>query len=445
MITIKQGLDLPISGGPEQVIHDGPAIKRVATLGEEFVGMRPTMKVKVGDRVQKGQVLFEDKKSPGVLHTAPAAGVVVEINRGAKRVLQSVVIEVEGDESVEFPKFERTALSQLTAEQVKDVLVQSGQWVSLRARPFSRVAALDATPAMIFVTAMDTNPLAANPEVIISDNSEAFVDGLTVLNQLTEAKVTVCKAADSQIQTPANIQVEKFAGLHPAGNVGTHIHNICPVSATKQVWHLGYQDVIAIGKLFTTGELFTDRVISLAGPEVIKPRLVRTQVGASLSDITAGNVSDGVNRIISGSILSGTNAAGPHAFLGRYHNQVSVLHEGTEKELFGWIMPGKEKFSFTRTFLGHLSPSKLFNMSTSTGGSKRAMVPIGQYERVMPLDILPTLLLRDLIARDTDNAQLLGALELDEEDLALCTVVCPGKYDYGAHLRACLDIIEREG
>ncbi|CAH9062734.1 Na(+)-translocating NADH-quinone reductase subunit A [Pseudoalteromonas haloplanktis] len=447
MINIKKGLDLPLEGAPQQVIHDGSAVKRVAVLGEEFIGMRPTMHVRVDDQVKKGQVLFEDKKNPGVLFTAPASGTVKEINRGAKRVLQSVVIEVNGSEQITFGSFSETELNSLDREKAKEVLVQSGQWIALRARPFSKVAALDANPSSIFVTAIDTNPLAADPAVIIAENAKAFEAGLAVVSRLTDGKVFVCKQAGSQVPSSpiAQVEVHEFGGVHPAGLVGTHIHHLDPVSASKQVWHIGYQDVIAYGHLFLTGEIYTDRVISLAGPRVKNPRLVKTQLGASLDDLVAGELEDGDNRVISGSVLAGATSSGVHAFLGRYHVQVSVLLEGREKEFFGWIAPGSDKFSVTRTFLSHLTPSRLFKMTTSTGGSKRAMVPLGSYERVMPLDILPTLLLRDLLSRDLDSAISLGALELDEEDLALCTFVCPGKYEYGAALRDCLTTIEKEG
>ncbi|MBY6187013.1 Na(+)-translocating NADH-quinone reductase subunit A [Marinobacter hydrocarbonoclasticus] len=446
MITIKQGLDLPISGGPEQVIQDGPAIARVAILGEEYIGMRPTMSVKEGDRVKKGQVIFEDKKNPGVKYTAFASGIVSAINRGAKRVLQSVVIDVDGDEQETFARYDATALASLERQAVQDNLVASGLWTALRTRPFSKVPALDSVPAGIFVTAIDTNPLAADPKVVIAAEGDAFAHGLAVLTRLSEGKVFLCAGADRLPGEGVDgVETARFAGPHPAGLAGTHIHNLLPASASRTVWHVGYQDVIAIGKLFTTGELHTDRVVALAGPAVVKPRLVRTRMGADLAQLTDGELNHNHVRVISGSVLAGRTAAGAHAFLGRYHNQVCALEEGDEKELFGWVLPGANKFSFTRTFLSHFTPGKLFGMTTSTGGSDRAMVPIGQYERVMPLDILPTLLLRDLIARDTDNAQKLGALELDEEDLALCTFVCPGKYDYGQELRSCLEIIEREG
>ncbi|AZI13311.1 Na(+)-translocating NADH-quinone reductase subunit A [Avibacterium paragallinarum] len=446
MITIKKGLDLPIAGKPEQVIHNGNAVTEVALLGEEYVGMRPSMKVREGDVVKKGQVLFEDKKNPGVLFTAPASGTVTAINRGAKRVLQSVVIQIEGDDQVTFNKYSADELKSLTSEQVRQNLQASGLWTALRTRPFSKVPAVNAVPSSIFVNAMDTNPLAADPEVVLKAHWDDFTNGLTVLSRLHEGKLHLCKAGDSNIPTVdlPNLAVHDFGGPHPAGLSGTHIHFIDPVSATKTVWYLNYQDVIAFGRLFTTGELYNGRVISLAGPQVKNPRLIRTQLGANLAQLTKGELKEGENRIISGSVLSGHKAEGAVDYLGRYALQVSVIAEGREKEFLGWIMPGANKYSITRTVLGHFG-HKLFNFTTALNGGHRAMVPIGAYERVMPLDIIPTLLLRDLSAGDTDSAQALGCLELDEEDLALCTFVCPGKNDYGPMLRAALDKIEKEG
>ncbi|SFR43936.1 Na+-transporting NADH:ubiquinone oxidoreductase subunit A [Pseudidiomarina maritima] len=446
MITIKKGLDIPISGAPQQTIEDGQAITTVAVLGEEYVGMRPTMHVKVEDRVKKGQVLFEDKKNPGVKFTAPAAGVVKDVLRGAKRVLQGVVIEIDGDEQETFAKYDSNELASLDRAKVVEQLNNSGQWVALRTRPFSRSPKLDAEPTAIFVNAMDTNPLAADPTVIINEHKQAFIDGLKVLGNLTQGNVFVVKAADAEVDTgDAKVRLESFAGPHPAGLVGTHIHFLQPVSMAKHVWHIGYQDVIAFGKLFTTGELFTDRIVALGGPSAKKPRLLRTRMGANLRELTKGELAQGNNRIVSGSVLNGHKVDDAHQWLGRFHNQVSVLAEGDQKEFFGWIKPGVNQHSVTRAYLGHLSPKKLFAMTTTTNGSDRSMVPIGNYERVMPLDILPTILLRDLLSGDTEQAQKLGCLELDEEDLALCSYVCPGKYEYGPVLRNMLTEIEKEG
>lgn len=447
MFRIRKGLDLPISGVPEQHVTTGASIHHVAIVGDDYVGMRPAMLVQEGDRVIKGQALFEDKKNPGVMFTAPASGTVVAIHRGERRVLQSVVIQIEGDEKREFARFDAADLATLSHDAVQTQLLESGLWTALRTRPYSKTPVPGTVPAAIFVTAIDTNPLSADPQPLILAERKAFDAGLTVLTRLTPGKVHVCQASGGKLggHPQGQVAFNEFAGPHPAGLVGTHIHFLEPVSLTKQVWHLNYQDVIAIGKLFTTGELCAERIIAIGGPQATQPRLVRTLLGADLTALLAGETKEGENRIISGSVLSGRHATGPMAWLGRFHLQVSVVLEGREKELFGWVLPGAEKYSVTRTTLGHFLPRKLFNFSTSTNGGERAMVPIGNYERVMPLDILPTVLLRDLLAGDTDGAQALGCLELDEEDLALCTYVCPGKYEYGPVLREVLTRIEQEG
>ena len=245
------------------------------------------------------------------------------------------------------------------------------------------------------------------------------------------------------------VRAEEFSGPHPAGLPGTHIHHLDPVSLNKTVWYVNYQDVIAIGKLFDTGRLSVERIIALAGPVVNKPRLLRTRVGASVDDIVKEQICEVDRRVISGSVISGRTASGPFAYLGRFHDQVCAIAEGRHREFMGWQMPGFNKFSVKRTYASSifalLGQQKKFNMTTDTGGSKRAMVPVGSFEQVMPLDILPTFLLRALLTTDTDQAQALGCLELSEDDLALCTYVCPGKSEYGPMLRRCLDIIEKEG
>lgn len=448
MIKIRRGLDLPISGAPEQAIHDAPKARSVAVIGVDYHGMKPTMAVKEGDRVKLGQLLFTDKKTEGVRYTAPAAGTVAAINRGERRMLQSVVIDVEGDESEQFASYPPSGFAALDASVVEQNLVNSGLWTALRTRPYSKVPALGSRPASIFVTAMDTNPLAADAALVIAEQSEAFNQGLVLLSRLTEGPVHVCKAAGANVQVNSaeRVTVHEFGGVHPAGNAGTHIHFIDPVNAHKTVWSIGYQDVIAVGKLFATGLLFTDRVISLAGPQVAQPRLVRTRLGANLDELTAGQMKDGENRVISGSVFGGRTARGAYAYLGRYHQQVTVLLEGRDRPFLHYMRAGFNLFSTTGIYISKLlGAGKKYDFTTTTAGSERAMVPIGTYERIMPLDILPTHLLRAIIVGDTDMAQKLGALELDEDDLALCTYVCPGKYEYGPILRDNLTRIEKEG
>ncbi len=445
MIKIKRGLDLPITGAPAQRIEAGRPVRSVAVIGFDYHGMKPTMQVQVGDRVKLGQVLFSDKKTPGVHYTAPAAGVVSAIHRGEKRVLQSVVIDIDGDEQETFAQYPASQLDSLSSEQVRENLQQSGLWTALRARPFSKVPAIDATPSSIFVTAIDTHPLAADPAVIIAEHAADFENGLKVLGNL--AKVFLCKADGASVagEKLAKVQTESFSGPHPAGLPGTHIHFLDPVSASKSVWTINYQDVIAVGKLFTTGQLWMERVVSLAGPVVEKPRLVRTRVGASLDELTAGELQPGYTRVVSGSLLGGRTAHGAFAYLGRYHLQVSCLREGNDREMLHYLRAGVNKHSVLNIFVSKLMGAKKFAFSTTTNGSPRAMVPVGNYEEVMPLDILPTQLLRSLIVGDTEVAQKLGCLELDEEDLALCTYVCAGKYEYGPILRDNLTRIEKEG
>lgn len=447
MITIKKGLQLPISGSPDQKITEGAPVKSVAVIGPDYVGMKPTMAVKVGDHVKLGQLLFTDKKTEGVRYTSPGTGKVVAINRGEKRVLESVVIELEGTEEETFQSYSSKELETLTREQAQENLVTTGLWTAFRTRPFSKVPAPESTPNSIFVTAMDSNPLAANAEIIIAEEKKSFTQGLQVLGKLTDGKVFLCKAPNTNIPGDDVDQVvtEEFSGPHPAGLAGTHIHFLDPVHINKTVWTIGYQDVIAIGKLFLTGRIYTDRVLSLAGPGVKNPRLIRTRMGANIEDLVEGELNDMETRVISGSVFHGRTAEKNFVFLGRYHQQISVLEEGRKREFLGWLAPGKDKHSVKSIFLSKLFSGKLFNFDTSTGGSKRAMVPVGSYESVMPLDVEPTFLLRSIIVGDTDEAQALGCLELDEEDLGLCTYVCPGKYDYAPILRQALTQIEREG
>ena len=446
-IDIKKGLDIPIAGQPESRIGSGKDVSRVAVLGTDVHGLQPRMAVSEGDRVKAGQRLFADKKNPAVSFTAPASGRVAAINRGARRALQSVVIEIDGDDAELFESYSRQQLATLDASKVRETLQKSGAWAGFRTRPYSHIPSGDQLPTAIFVTAIDTNPLAANPALVIADAGNAFGDGLTAIARLTDGTVYVCTAPDSGIERPdgQSFRHVEFAGPHPAGLAGTHIHHLDPVSEHKVVWHIGYQDVIAIGRLFADGRVSNKRIIALGGPRAIRPRLLRTRVGASTAELLAGETAAGRLRVISGSVLSGHQAIGPLGYLGRYHNQISLLQEGSEREFLSWMRPGIDKYSSVRAYLGHLLRRDGFDMTTSQNGSPRAMVSIGTFERIMPLDMLPTPLLKALLVEDTDRAKELGCLELDEEDLALCSFVCNGKYDYGPFLRMNLDEIEANG
>jgi Na+-transporting NADH:ubiquinone oxidoreductase subunit A len=454
--TIRKGLRLPTRGEPDQTVETVRMTRRVALLADDYVGLRPTMHVTVGDDVRRGQLLFEDKKRTGVRFTASAAGTVQAIHRGDRRTFRSLVIELSREEregrgaaTVNFGSFSGRHPGGLSADDVRELLVESGLWVALRARPFSRVADPQTRPHSIFVTAIDTDPLAPRVDVVLEGARGPFERGVAALSRLTDGAVYVCTAPESGVPVPTGdrIRHEEFAGIHPAGTAGLHIHLLDPADRETLVWHVGYQDVVAIGRLFETGELAVDRVIALAGPAQPRPRLVRTRLGAATADLLAGDsVHDDETRVVSGSLLAGRLAGGDVAgFLGRYHRQVCLIHEGRDRELLGWLVPGPGKFSASRTFLSTLMPGRRFSFTTSTNGSRRAIVPIGLYERVMPMDLVPTPLLRALMMQDIERAEELGCLELDEEDLALCSFVCPSKLDYGAALRSVLTTLEAEG
>ena len=447
---IAKGLDIPLAGAPEGDIEVATAPEFVAWVAADFVGVKPVLRVNVGDRVLRGSPLVEDKRT-GVCHTSPAAGVVAAVHRGERRALQSIVIAVDPAEhptlQVPFTTFNGADPATLTPDAIRALLVESGAWTALRTRPYSHVPAYDKAPHALFITAIDTRPHAPEVDVVLASRAADFETGVIALSRLCAGFTYVCTAVRSRIVVPAadRIRVEEFAGPHPAGTVGLHIERLDPVGAGRTAWHVGYQDVAAIGRLLSTGHLDVERVISLAGPGAVRPRYLCTRIGASLAALTRGELQEGCQRVISGSVLDGRRAEGDiHGFLGRYHLQVTVVPEGDEREFFGWIAPGRDKFSLLGVVLGAWGRRRGLPLSTTTNGGPRAMVPIGAYERVVPLDIMPTFLLRALITGDVERAEELGALELDEEDLALCTFVCPGKFEYGPLLRRALERIEKE-
>ena len=451
---ITRGLTLPIVGQPPEAIERGLVVTQAAVVGADSLGLRPTMHVEVGSAVDRGHLLFDDKKTPGVRYTAPVAGTVVAINRGEQRAFQSLVIELSADEragqgrQVSFASFTGLPVSNLTEEQVRNLLIESGLWTTLRARPYSKVADPAVRPRSIFVTAIDTDPLAPSVDAVMAGRAADLEAGLLALTKITDGPVFLCTSATSSIKVPRidRVSHEQFDGPHPAGTVGLHIHTLDPVSRTRVVWHVGYQNLLAIGRLVTSGLLDARRVVALVGPSVVKPRLLEVPVGASIDELVAGSLVAGEHRVISGSVLSGRAVTGPvHGYLGRYHNQISVLPEGRHREFLGWAGPGLNTFSVTGAFLSKLRPGARFPMTTTTNGSHRAIVPIGLYEKVMPLDIEATFLLKALVTSDLERAEQLGCLELDEEDLALCTFVCPSKNEYGSALRDVLTAVEKEG
>jgi len=446
--VFRKGLDLPISGAPDARIDVARPPRSVALIGDDYVGLKPKMLVAEGDDVGRGTPVFCHKDAPEVQFVAPAAGRVRAINRGARRVLQSVVIDVS-DADDAGPDFGAGDPSTMPRGDLAAKLQGAGLWTAFRTRPYSKVPAADAEPAAIFVTAMDTEPLAPDPALIVGEARPAFAAGLTALTRLTDGPVHLCQAPGDSLAGTAieGVQVQEFAGPHPAGLAGTHIHFLEPVSADRIVWSIGYQDVIAIGRLLETGRYDPTRVVALTGPRARAPRLLKTIAGACVSDLIQGEVAgDDPLRVIAGSILTGRQAEGAFDYLDRHGRQITLITEDREQLPIGWITPQPNRFAVQPVLASAFrGAGRLFELTSNLNGGRRAMVPIGTFEQLMPQDYLPTQLLRALLVMDTDVAQDLGALELAEEDLALCTFACPAKYEYGEALRASLTKIEKEG
>jgi len=430
-IQIKKGLDLPISGCPEQKIRPGNAVSRIGLIGDDYIGMKPTMLVK-----------------EGVNFTAPGCGRIIAVNRGPRRKFESVVIEPTGDDNICFFDPATHPAEDMDEEKIRSLLLESGMWTSFRTRPYGKIPAVDSTPASLFVTAIDTAPLAADPQVIIAGSPEEYRLGLKMLQRLLTVPIHYCTGAEELLPVEElNGPIYwRFQGPHPAGLPSTHIHFIDPVHEQKTVWHIGYQDVIALGHLGKTGQLYTRRVVALAGAEVHNPSLVATRIGADLDELCTGELGEDKKiRIVSGSVLDGRTSEGNYGFLGRYHGQVSILEDSNGRSLFNWLRPGRNRFSIKPLFTSALDKNKRFPLSTALWGGRRAIYPLGTYDEVMPLDIIATSLVKALSLGDTEKSKQLGCLELIEEDLALAGFVCPGKNAFGTPLREVLTSIEIDG
>ncbi len=424
-------------------------------LADDFPGARFRPVVRVGQRVSRGDPLCRDRSNPAVPFTATAAGTVAEIHLGARRALRSIVIELTDEEratpsgGLEWPGPESSPLpspGRLDGRGVRGLLLESGLWPALRGRPFGRVPSPDQKPAALFVNAMDSNPGAPDPGAVLADETASFDLGLSLLARLTPGPTFVCVRAGSPLVDgrPGEVRVEQFEGPHPAGTAGFHVHTLAPAGRQRTVWTIGYQDVAALGRLSTTGYRDFERVVALGGPGIEKPRLVRTRLGATTSELLADASLDGDVRVISGSVFSGKKAMGPvYGFLGRYDVQLTLLAEARGRVFLKWLRPGVRTFSSLPVQVSKFLPRPRYAFSTSTHGARRPLVPIGAYERVVPFDMLPTFLLRALLVEDDETAERLGCLELVEEDVALCSFVDPSKTDFGLLLRAALDRLER--
>lgn len=444
-ITIKQGLDINLLGDAEKVITEVDA-GMYAIKPIDFIGVFPKVVVQEGDKVKAGSQLCFDKYRDNIWFTSPVSGTVKEVRRGAKRVLLEIIIEPDAQQQYE--DFGKAAPNNLDRDQVLDKMLKSGVWPVIRQRPYTVIANPDDNPKAIFVSAFDTSPLAPDYNFIVEGQAEAFQTGLDALKKLTTGKIHLNlkgNGDNSEVFTNAkNVQINYFNGPHPAGNVGTQINKLDPVNKGEVVWHLRPQEVITIGRLFLEGRYNSERIIALAGSEVVKPMYIKTRIGASIKEIIKDNLKDGKLRFISGNPLTGKKID-KNGFISFYDSQLTVLPEGDYYEMFGWVLPGFGKFSFSRTFFSWLHPKdKKYRMDTNFHGGPRAFVITGEMEKVFPFDIYPMQLLKAIMIEDIDAMENLGIYEVDEEDFALIEFIDTSKTEAQYIVRKGLDIMRKE-
>ncbi len=444
-VNLKRGLDIRMTGKAESILAGEVDSAFYAVKPVDFPGLIPKLNVKPGEIVSAGSPLFHDKIRPEIIFSSPVSGKVVSVKRGDRRKLLEVVVEKEGNEYIDFGVSDP---SLLTREKIKELLLISGLWPTVRQRPYHVVANPNDVPKSIFISGFDTSPLAPDYNFIM-DNSPAsvFRSGITALKKLTDGKINLVlngKGVSSELLKKAeDVEISHFSGPHPAGNVGVHIHHLDPVNKGEIVWFVNLQDVLAIGRLFEQGRYIHERFIALTGSEVLHPAYYKITSGASVSSLIKNNVNTGNLRYISGNVLTGTSI-GPDGYVGYYDSQVTVIPEGDYFEFFGWMMPGLKKFSFSRTFASSLIPSKGYRFDTNLHGGERAFVMTGQYEKVVPIDIYPMQLLKAILSEDIDLMENLGIYEIAEEDFALCEYICPSKIEIQSIVRRGLDLMIKE-
>ncbi len=427
MINISKGLDLPISGPPAIKISDEPKISTVALLSNDFIGMKPTMFVKINDKVKAGQKIFEDKKNPGVFFTSPAGGTIKSINRGDKRRFLSIEIDIDANE--EYKSFKLSN----TQNEIKLSLIDAGLWNAFRTRPFNRTPKVNDVPDAVFINCCDTNPLSVDPYEIINEDKPSFDEGIKILSKLFDCDIHLTYQNTKFDISNNDINYHHVSGPHPAGLSSTHISKIYPVNLKRTAWTINYQDIISIGYLFKNNRIRIHKIIGLGGPAVFEPSLIKVRQGGNIDEITAGKTKAN-SRIISGSVLHGHTSEGVMNYLGYYDSQISCLPDELNDNFMSWLNPGPKLHSKLNVFLSSIIKPKDFIFNTSNNGANRAIVPIPSYEEVLPMDILVTQLLKALVISDTEMSVELGMLELVPEDLALCSYVCPSKYDYSSIL-----------
>lgn len=444
-IKLKKGFDINLAGKAEKKIAELSQPETFAIKPSDFVGMeRAKLLVKEGDSVKAGSPILIDKKVEDVMYCSPVSGEVAEIVRGAKRKILEV--RILADKDVAFESFEKHAdVNAISKEAAIAQMKVGGVWPNIIQRPFGVVADANDSPKAIFISAFDTHPLAPDMNFTQEGDEKYFKAGVDILSKLTDGKVHINISSDTTNSLKSDkAQVNTISGPHPAGNVGVQIHHLDPINKGEVAWTVHPFGVSQIGKLFLEGKYDASKLVALTGSEVKTPQYYRTYTGAAINKLIDGTIKDGYVRYVSGNVLTGqqVNSTG---YLGFYSNQLTVVPEGDNYEFFGWILPTAEKLSFHRAF-GLLSflggKKKEYTLNTNTRGQHRAFVQTGAFEKVLPMDVLPTHLLKAILAEDFDDMEGLGIYEVIEEDLALCEFIDVSKNDVQSILREGLDLVK---
>ena len=443
VIRLKKGLNIKLKGSAEKVLEKLPVPATVALKPTDFPGLTPKLSVKANAEIKAGDALFYDKYHPEILFTAPVGGKVLSINRGERRKILEIVIEAnESGGSVKFKKADPSGLSE---DEVKEQILKSGLWPFIKRRPYGVIASPTEKPKSIYISTFDTSPLAPDYNFVLNGQMDTFQTGINALSKLTQGKIYLGVNSGSAFTGINNVEINAFEGPHPVGNVGIQIANTNPVNKGEVVWTVNVQDVLFIGRLFEKGEVDFTKIIALAGSEVKEPKYYQTVLGTPISAVLKDKLvkADYNQRVISGNVLTGIKLSST-GYLGYYDSQVTVIPEGDEYEFAGWADPGFNKFSATKTFFGKLFPKKEYTLNANLHGGERAFVMSGQYEKFVPMDILPVHLLKAILVNDIDKMEQLGIYEVIEEDFALCEYACTSKIEVQKILREGINTMIKE-
>lgn len=446
-IQITKGHDIRISGTPKREIVSIGKPEKVALKPIEFRGVKPKLLVKEKDKVKRGQPLFFDKQNPEVTFASPGSGTVSAVNFGPKRSIETIEISLDGDDAVEHEPVRFHAIASIERENIKSAIMKGGLWPLIKQRPFNGIADPGGNPKAIFISGFNSAPLAVDIDLALSEQSGPFQAGLNVLSTLTDGDVHLTVSEGSVSETMVNaerVRIHYVNGPHPAGNVGIQIHHIDPLNPGEIIWTVAAQSVVTLGTFFTSGEYDPSAVFSVGGPSINNPVHVNGIIGMNVGSLLKDRLTHGPARIISGDVLTGKEIS-PDGFMGYYDTTVSVIPDSDDREFLGLLRPGTSdtRYSLTNAFLS--SNSDAFHFTNQTSGSKRPMVPIDAWEKVLPMDIYANALYRAILAGDFDEMEGLGLIECDEEDFALCSFSCPSKIDVGSVIRMGLDMMEKEG